>query len=62
MADRYRGESGFRKTMDEVKDNMASMRANFEDKVAEEPMKSMIKAFVIGAVVGGALGMLMRRR
>jgi ElaB/YqjD/DUF883 family membrane-anchored ribosome-binding protein len=55
-------ENKFKEMYYELKDKIADMEGNFEEKVAEHPVQSVSVAFGVGVMTGAILTALMRRR
>ncbi|MBD3164491.1 hypothetical protein GF323_04775 [Candidatus Woesearchaeota archaeon] len=48
--------------MQDLKDKIAEMEENVEDKITENPIESVSIAFGIGLLAGGVIGAMMRKK
>ncbi len=51
-----------RDRLDRMKNQIAEMEQNFENKVAEHPLKSVALSFGIGVAVGAVIALLNKRK
>jgi ElaB/YqjD/DUF883 family membrane-anchored ribosome-binding protein len=52
----------FKSKIDELKNKVAELEENFEEKVGEHPIKSLAIALGVGALIGALTAALIKRR